>query len=47
MTADDNARQLFDEYKPVIHDFVHYDKTLPADDKNAYLAVGSLIHNHQ
>ena len=41
------ARQLYDEYKPVIHDFVYYDKTLPADGKNAYLAVVSLIHNHR
>ena len=27
--------------------FAYYDKTLPADDKNAYLAVVSLIHNYR
>ena len=38
---------MYDEYEPVIYDLVYYDKTLPADDKNAYLAVVSLIHNHR
>ena len=43
----DEARQLFHEYEPVVRDFVYYDKTLPADDKSAYLALVSLIHNHR
>ena len=34
---DDEARQLFTEYKPVVRDFVYCDKTLWANDndKNA------------
>ena len=43
----DEARQLFPEYEPVVHDFVYYDKTFSADDKSTYLAVVSLIHNHR
>ena len=45
--VEDKARQLFDEYEPVICDFMYYDKTLPADDKSANLVVVSLIHNHR
>ena len=38
---------MFDEYEPVIRDFLYDNKALPADNKRAYLALVSLIHNQR